>query len=118
MWVMALTDTQRAKAADAALKILDAQGWAGLPLDSGRLAALFAQYPDGIVTIEDGLIGDPETGIRGFASLVRGAAYGRQLPLIHLGITDPRIAPSEHFVKVWEHFGITEDAVLTAVLAT
>ena len=29
---------------------------------------------------------------------------------------DPRIAPSEHFVKVWEHFGITEDALLAAIM--
>lgn len=89
----------------------------GLPLDSGRLAALFAQYPDGIVTIEDGLIGDPETGIRGFASLVRGAAYGRQLPLIHLGITDPRIAPSEGHLELWHYFGIDAPAAMAAVKA-
>ncbi|HQQ59912.1 MAG TPA: hypothetical protein PKU89_01090, partial [Kiritimatiellia bacterium] len=36
----------------------------GLPLDDGRLDALFQQYPRGLVTIEDGLIGTPATGIR------------------------------------------------------
>ena len=49
----------------------------GLPLDNGRLAALFKQYPEGIVTIEDGLIGSPEKGLRGFAGLVCGAASGK-----------------------------------------
>lgn len=32
----------------------------GLPLDENRLEQLFTQYPEGIVTIEDGLIGTPE----------------------------------------------------------
>ncbi len=74
----------------------------GLPLDENRLEQLFTQYPEGIVTIEDGLIGTPEKGIRGFAGLVRGAAYDRKIPLIHLGITDPRIAPSEGHLELWQ----------------
>jgi len=36
--------------------------------------------------------------------------------LAHLGISDPGTAPSEHFVKVWEHFGITADGLLAAIL--
>ncbi len=87
----------------------------GLPLDEGRLAALFKQYPEGIVTIEDGLIGTPEKGLRGFASLVCGAAHGKRLPLIHLGITDPRIAPSEGHLELWQYFGIDAPAAIAAV---
>ncbi len=89
----------------------------GLPLDDGALAALFKQYPDGIVTIEDGLIGTPESGIRGFAGLVRGAAYGKKIPLVHLGITDPRIAPSDGHLELWRYFGIDTPAAVAAVQA-
>lgn len=89
----------------------------GLPLDEGRLAALFKQYPEGIVTIEDGLIGTPEKGLRGFAGLVRGAAHGKKLPLVHLGITDPRIAPSEGHLELWQYFGIDAPAAIAAVKA-
>ncbi|HPC58732.1 MAG TPA: hypothetical protein PK689_07020, partial [Kiritimatiellia bacterium] len=89
----------------------------GLPLEKDRLATLFQQYPDGIVTIEDGLIGDPDAGIRGFAGIVRGAAHGRPLPLIHLGITDPRIAPSDGHLELWQYFGIDSAAAIAAVKA-
>jgi transketolase len=98
---------------------LAADAWVvnGLPLDEGRLAAMFKQYPDGIVTIEDGLIGTPEKGLRGFAGLVCGAAHGKKLPLIHLGITDPRIAPSEGHLELWQYFGIDAPAAIAAVKA-
>ena len=89
----------------------------GLPLEANRLEALFARYPDGLVTIEDGLIGTPEKGIRGFAGLVRGAAYGRHIPLAHLGITDPRIAPSEGHLELWQYFGIDVPTTIAAVNA-
>ena len=89
----------------------------GLPLDGGRLDALFKLYPEGIVTIEDGLIGTPAQGLRGFAGLVSGAAHGRKLPLIHLGITDPRIAPSEGHLELWQYFGIDAPAAIAAAKA-
>jgi transketolase len=89
----------------------------GLPLDENRLEQLFTQYPEGIVTIEDGLIGTPEKGIRGFAGLVRGAAYDRKIPLIHLGITDPRIAPSEGHLELWQYFGLDVPTAIAAVKA-
>lgn len=110
-------------AAEAAQKLaaegIAADAWVvnGLPLDPGRLEALFAQYPEGIVTIEDGLIGTPEKGLRGFAGLVCGAASGKKLPLIHLGITDPRIAPSEGHLELWQYFGIDVPAAISAVKA-
>ncbi len=96
---------------------IDADAWCvnGLPLDPGRLAAFFKRYPGGIVTIEDGLIGTPETGIRGFAGLVRGAAHGKKLPLVHLGIVDPRIAPSDGHLELWQYFGIDVPATCAAV---
>jgi transketolase len=110
-------------AAEASDKLADdgiaADAWVvnGLPLDEGRLEALFKQYPDGIVTIEDGLIGSPEKGLRGFAGLVCGAAHGKKLPLIHLGITDPRIAPSEGHLELWQYFGIDAPAAIAAAKA-
>jgi len=87
----------------------------GFPLEEGFLDGLASRYRR-IVTIEDGLIGDTQSGTRGFAGLVATSVAGSGVRLAHLGITDPRIAPSEHFVKVWEHFGITEDALLTAIM--
>jgi transketolase C-terminal domain/subunit len=107
-----------AEAADQlAAEDIAADAWVvnGLPLEEGRLEALFKQYPEGLVTIEDGLIGTPEKGIRGFAGLVRGAAYGRKLPLVHLGITDPRIAPAEGHLELWHYFGIDAPAAVAAV---
>jgi transketolase N-terminal domain/subunit/transketolase C-terminal domain/subunit len=87
----------------------------GFPLEDGFLGGLAGRYRR-IVTIEDGLIGDPQSGTRGFAGLVATALAGTSVSLAHLGITDPRTAPSEHFVKVWEHFGLTEEALLAAII--
>lgn len=86
----------------------------GLPLGDGEMRGLVDRYPGGIVTIEDGLIGHPDVGLRGFASLVQSAAVGR-VPLAHVGIVDPKIAPSEGHLPTWEHFGITADALVEAV---
>ena len=108
-------------AAEAADKLaaegIAADAWVinGLPLEEHRLENLFKQYPEGLVTLEDGLIGTPETGIRGFAGLVRGAAHGKKLPLVHLGIVDPRIAPSEGHLELWQYFGIDAPSAIAAV---
>jgi transketolase N-terminal domain/subunit len=88
----------------------------GLPFGEGELAALFERYPDGLVTIEDGLIATPETGgLRGFAGLVATAASGHNIPLQHVGIVDPRTAPSEGHLETWTHFGITTESLFTAL---
>ncbi len=88
----------------------------GFPLPANALSDWFAQYPEGLVTVEDGLIGDPEQGgLRGFAGLVRTAAHGTQVPLAHIGIVDPRVAPSEGHLETWAHFGITTQDIATAV---
>ncbi|NLG34361.1 MAG: hypothetical protein GX548_03315 [Lentisphaerae bacterium] len=107
--------------ADTSDRLMDAEipvdVWTvnGLPLEAGRLDGFFQQYPEGLVTIEDGLIGTLETGIRGFAGIVRGAACGRSIPLVHLGIVDPRIAPSDGHQELWRYFGIDADAAFAAV---
>jgi hypothetical protein len=36
--------------------------------------------------------------------------------LHHFGIVDPSVAPSETFVEVWEHFGISEKHLLDVLL--
>ncbi len=87
----------------------------GFPLPESVLAQWFEQYPDGLVTVEDGLIATPETGLRGFAGLVRTAVHGRSVPLAHIGIVDPRVAPSDGHYETWAHFGITESAIAAAV---
>ena len=86
----------------------------GFPLPDAVLPSLFDQYPDGIVTVEDGLIATPATGLRGFAGMVCSAAQGRSISLQHLGIVDPSVAPSEGHLETWEHFGITKEALLNA----
>jgi transketolase N-terminal domain/subunit/transketolase C-terminal domain/subunit len=103
--------------AAAALGNVDVHIINGLPLPDGTLADFLDRYPEGIVTVEDGLIATPETGLRGFAGMVRTAAYGRTTPLEHIGIVDPRIAPSEGHMETWAHFGITTEALVTAVEA-
>ena len=55
------------------------------------------------------------TGVRGFAGLVLSAASDTGTKTEHIGIVDPRIAPSEGHDEVWEHFGITSDAIVAAV---
>jgi len=85
----------------------------GLPLPDGFLADIFEKY-DGVVTSEDGIIGTRCTGVRGFAGLVLSAASDSGTKTEHVGIVDPRIAPSEGHDEVWEHFGITSDAIVAA----
>ncbi len=87
----------------------------GLPLSAPQLERLLAPYTDGIVTVEDGFIGTAETGIRGFAGLVSATAGAAGLPLAHIGITDPRTAPSDGHMETWAHFGITSPALVRAV---
>ncbi|MBT5828897.1 MAG: hypothetical protein HOH77_01785, partial [Candidatus Latescibacteria bacterium] len=57
----------------------------------------------------------PETGLRGFAALVGTAASVQGVAHAHVGITDPRIAPSVGMEETWAHFGITAEAVVEAV---
>jgi transketolase N-terminal domain/subunit/transketolase C-terminal domain/subunit len=87
----------------------------GLPLSEGELEELLKPYSEGVVTIEDGKIGDANTGLRGFAGLVATGASALGNSSAHVGITDPRVAPSEGHMETWEHFGITSEAVVTAV---
>jgi len=49
------------------------------------------------------------------SSAVRVAESGMKLD--HLGIVDPRIAPSETFEKVWAHYGMTADALTERLLS-
>jgi len=88
----------------------------GFPLPDAFFTGLARRYRR-VLTIEDGLIGNPASGVRGFAGLVATHLGGTDVRLDHFGICDPQVAPSEHFVQVWEHFGLTEDAVVSALLA-
>ncbi|MBM3279814.1 MAG: hypothetical protein FJY95_17295 [Candidatus Handelsmanbacteria bacterium] len=85
-----------------------------LPLPQGALEKWVGRYDQGLVTVEDGLIGTPESGLRGFAGLVASAAQGR-VPLAHLGIADPRVAPAEGHFETWAYFGLTATALAEAV---
>ncbi|MDE2999588.1 MAG: thiamine pyrophosphate-dependent enzyme [Gemmatimonadota bacterium] len=87
----------------------------GLPLPDGRLETLVSQYARGVVTIEDGKIGTPQTGLRGFAGLVATAASSRNVAHAHVGLTVPTVAPSDGHMETWAHFGITTDALVDAV---
>jgi transketolase C-terminal domain/subunit len=85
----------------------------GLPLPEGFLDGIFGQY-DGVVTVEDGIIGTRCTGVRGFAGLVLSSASNSGTRTEHIGIVDPRIAPSEGHDEVWEHFGLTTATIIDA----
>ncbi len=89
----------------------------GLPLPDSFLQDVSRRYRQ-VITIEDGLIGNADSGLRGFAAYVATHLYGSGVDLDHFGITDPQVAPSEHFVQVWEHFGMTEQALTAALLGT
>jgi transketolase N-terminal domain/subunit/transketolase C-terminal domain/subunit len=86
----------------------------GFPIDGDFLETLPDRYSR-VVTLEDGLIGTPDAGVRGFAALVAGKLVSRGVALDHVGIVDPRIAPSEAFQDVWAHFGMTADAIVARV---
>lgn len=87
----------------------------GLPFPDGWLDKVFSAYPDGVVTIEDGLIGTPGTDARGFGGLVMTAPRPDGVTVRCVGIGDPRIAPSDGHHEVWDHFGITTSALVDAV---
>jgi transketolase N-terminal domain/subunit/transketolase C-terminal domain/subunit len=87
----------------------------GLPLPEDFLPGVMTQYPGGLVTIEDGIIATKQTGLRGFASLVFGAASDAGVTTEHVGISDPRVAPSEGHPETWAFFGITTEALVDAV---
>jgi transketolase len=87
----------------------------GLPWGEKTMANFVRKYPKGLVTIEDGIIAEPSIGLRGFASLVQSAAAGSGVPLAHIGITDPRVAPAEGHHELWAYFGLTKDAVVEAL---
>jgi transketolase len=87
----------------------------GLPLPEKELEKLLAPYSGGVVTIEDGFIGTGDTGVRGFAGLISSKAADAALPVAHVGITDPRVAPSTGHMETWAHFGITAGALVKAV---
>jgi transketolase N-terminal domain/subunit len=87
----------------------------GFPLADDFLARISSRYSR-VLTIEDGLIGTPDAGLQGFAGLAASSLAGAGVSLHHFGIVDPCIAPSESFVEVWEHFGISEQHLLDVLL--
>lgn len=82
----------------------------GFPLDEAFLLDLPGKY-DRIVTLEDGLIGTVDAGLRGFAAFLAGKLANSDVTFDHVGIVDPRLAPSDTFQEVWAHYGMTADAI-------
>jgi transketolase len=87
----------------------------GFPLAEGFLAGIASRYGR-VLTIEDGLIGTPDSGLQGFAGVAASSLMSAGVSLHHFGIVDPSVAPSETFDKVWEHFGMTEAELLKTLL--
>ncbi len=74
--------------AGAAAEKLSAEGIAtdvyvinGLPIEEKDLGEIFKHYPEGLVTIEDGIIATTDSGLRGFAGLISGAAKMQKVPV-------------------------------------
>jgi transketolase N-terminal domain/subunit/transketolase C-terminal domain/subunit len=88
----------------------------GFPLPDSFVSEL-AGYYGRVVTIEDGLIGSVNSGLRGFAGYVASQLSGSSVALDHFGITDPGVAPSDHFVQLWEHYGITVAGLAASITA-
>jgi transketolase len=86
----------------------------GFPLTEGFIDGLARRYKK-VITVEDGLIGTIDSGLRGFAGYVSSGLYGSNVQLDHFGIVDPQIAPSDHFFEVWKHYGITEEGIAKSI---
>lgn len=86
----------------------------GFPLEPGFVAGLAQRYRR-VITIEDGLIGNLDSGLRGLAGHVASVLAASGVELDHVGISDPQIAPSEDYRAVWEHFGITKTALMQKI---
>lgn len=87
----------------------------GFPLAEDFFGAVAAKYSR-VLTLEDGLIGTPASGVRGFAALAATNLQASGASVHHFGIVDPAVAPSETFMDVWEHFGMTEAHLLRRLL--
>lgn len=87
----------------------------GFPVPDSFFEGLGGTYRH-VVTIEDGLIGTATAGLRGFAAFVTGRLAASQVKIDRFGIVDPRIAPSEAHLQVWEHYGMTEARLAEALL--
>lgn len=87
----------------------------GFPLPEDFLGGLPQRYQK-VITVEDGLIGTPESGLRGLAGCVASTLAGSNVTLDHFGIEDPQIAPSEYFIQVWDHYGMTEEAMTASIV--
>jgi len=88
----------------------------GFPIDDDFLGALPDRY-DRIITLEDGIIGTPTAGLRGFAAFVAGRLADCDIAFDHVGIGDPQMAPSDTFEVVWAHYGMTADAMTKRLLS-
>ncbi len=109
---LAASATEKATAAGVPTDVYVVNGF---PLADDFLAGIALRYSK-VLTIEDGLIGTPSAGLQGFAGLAASSLAGAGVALHHFGIVDPSIAPSESFVEVWEHFGISEQHLLDVLL--
>ncbi len=87
----------------------------GFPGADDFVRGLPGRY-DRVLTIEDGLIGTPSSGVRGFAAYVAGQLTGRAVALEHFGLADPHVAPSESHLEVWAHYGLTDERLAAALL--
>jgi len=87
----------------------------GFPLADDFFKSIAARYTR-VLTLEDGLIGTPSSGPRGFAALAALHLGGTGVALQHFGIVDPTVAPSESFLELWEHFGMTEAHLVKALV--
>ena len=90
--------------------LVDAHIVNGFPIDDATIETFASRYTR-IMTLEDGLVGTVDAGLRGFAAYAAGKFAGRGIRVEHCGIVDPRVAPSETFQEVWAHFGITAEAL-------
>jgi len=109
---LAVAASEKATAAGAPTDVYVVNGF---PLPDGFFADLATRYAR-VLTLEDGLIGTPASGLRGFAGLAASSLASAGVALHHFGIVDPSVAPSETFDKVWEHFGISEQHLLDVLI--
>ena len=111
-WVRAVEEAAYGESDLHAARALSRSGGiGGITIDHGSIVAACRSLPSAKARSTSALTtGD---GYVGLNLIPRRDGYVGGID--HFGIVDPHIAPSDHFLEVWKHYGITEDGIARSI---